>query len=212
MSRHLRGFGRRAVGVVIGEKLFGVSAAEVAVEDGEVDLREVHQHQRIERFTKRRINVETNQPCIQFQVLAEEHGHSLSFLLYSRFAVMLVLGYVWLPFVALPLFVTLETLDFRLLEAASDLWRGGEPPGDDAVIAAALRIERSASGGRHVAADDVVPITKGGAVQVYTSAGTFISSTSTNGLGKYLYKGLPSGNAPPRSATSRRACSAPPSR
>ncbi len=52
----------------------------------------------------------------------EAHGHSLSFLLYSRFAVMLVLGYVWLPFVALPIFVTLETLDFRLLEAASDLY------------------------------------------------------------------------------------------
>jgi spermidine/putrescine transport system permease protein len=48
-------------------------------------------------------------------------GHPLSFLLYSRFAVMLVLGYVWLPFVALPIFVTLESLDRRLLEAASDL-------------------------------------------------------------------------------------------
>jgi spermidine/putrescine transport system permease protein len=34
---------------------------------------------------------------------------------------MLVLGYVWLPFVALPIFVTLESLDRRLLEAASDL-------------------------------------------------------------------------------------------
>jgi spermidine/putrescine transport system permease protein len=49
-------------------------------------------------------------------------GHPLSFLLYSRFAVMLVLGYVWLPFVALPIFVTLDTLDRRLLEAASDLY------------------------------------------------------------------------------------------
>ena len=48
--------------------------------------------------------------------------HPLSFLLYSRFAVMLVLGYVWLPFVALPIFVTLETLDRGLLEAASDLY------------------------------------------------------------------------------------------
>jgi spermidine/putrescine transport system permease protein len=42
-------------------------------------------------------------------------------LLYSRFAVMLVLGYIWLPFVALPIFVSLESLDRRLLEAASDL-------------------------------------------------------------------------------------------
>jgi len=47
--------------------------------------------------------------------------HPLSQLLYSRFAVMLVLGYIWLPFVALPIFVSLESLDKRLLEAASDL-------------------------------------------------------------------------------------------
>ena len=47
--------------------------------------------------------------------------HPLSQLLYSRFAVMLVLAYVWVPFVALPIFVSLDTLDRRLLEAASDL-------------------------------------------------------------------------------------------
>jgi spermidine/putrescine transport system permease protein len=47
--------------------------------------------------------------------------HPISALLYSRFAVMLVLAYVWLPFVALPIFVSLESLDTRLLEAASDL-------------------------------------------------------------------------------------------
>jgi spermidine/putrescine transport system permease protein len=45
----------------------------------------------------------------------------ISQLLYSRFAVMLVLGYIWLPFVALPIFVSLESLDRQLLEAASDL-------------------------------------------------------------------------------------------
>jgi spermidine/putrescine transport system permease protein len=48
-------------------------------------------------------------------------GWSPPSLIYTRFAVMLVLGYVWLPFVALPIFVTLESLDRRLLEAASDL-------------------------------------------------------------------------------------------
>jgi len=48
-------------------------------------------------------------------------NHPISQLLYSRFAVMLVLGYIWLPFVALPIFVSLESLDRRLLEAASDL-------------------------------------------------------------------------------------------
>jgi spermidine/putrescine transport system permease protein len=47
--------------------------------------------------------------------------HPISQLLYSRFSVMLVLGYVWLPFVALPIFVSLESIDRRLLEAASDL-------------------------------------------------------------------------------------------
>src|SRR5580765_1807797 len=47
--------------------------------------------------------------------------HPVSQLLYSRFAVMLVLAYIWLPFVALPIFVSLETLDRSLLEAASDL-------------------------------------------------------------------------------------------
>ena len=53
--------------------------------------------------------------------------HPISQLLYSRFAVMLVLAYVWLPFVALPIFVSLESVDQSLLEAASDLgasrWR-----------------------------------------------------------------------------------------
>src|SRR2546427_10714651 len=47
--------------------------------------------------------------------------HPLSQLLYSRLAVMLVLAYVWLPFAALPIFVSLDGLDRRLLEAASDL-------------------------------------------------------------------------------------------
>ena len=51
----------------------------------------------------------------------------ISWLLYSRFTVMLVLTYIWVPFVALPVFVSLDNLDRSLLEAASDLgasrWR-----------------------------------------------------------------------------------------
>ena len=47
--------------------------------------------------------------------------HPISQLLYSRFAVILVLAYIWLPFVALPIFVSLENLDRSLLEAAADL-------------------------------------------------------------------------------------------
>jgi spermidine/putrescine transport system permease protein len=51
----------------------------------------------------------------------------ITWLLYSQFTVMLVLAYVWIPFVALPIFVSLDNLDRSLLEAASDLgssrWR-----------------------------------------------------------------------------------------
>src|ERR671931_601365 len=72
--------------------------------------------------------------------------HPISQLLYSRFAVMLVLGYIWLPFVALPIFVSLESLDRRLLEAASDLgasrlqafWRVTLPLSAPGVLAAFL--------------------------------------------------------------------------
>jgi spermidine/putrescine transport system permease protein len=73
-------------------------------------------------------------------------AHPISELLYSRFAVMLVLGYIWLPFVALPIFVSLESLDRRLLEAASDLgasrlqafWRVTLPLSLPGVVAAFL--------------------------------------------------------------------------
>ena len=51
----------------------------------------------------------------------------IEWLLYSRFTVMLVLAYIWVPFVALPIFVSLNGLDRSLLEAAGDLgasrWR-----------------------------------------------------------------------------------------
>ena len=40
--------------------------------------------------------------------------HPISQLLYSRFAVILVLVYIWVPFVALPIFVSLEWMDRRL--------------------------------------------------------------------------------------------------
>jgi spermidine/putrescine transport system permease protein len=48
-------------------------------------------------------------------------GDAVSWLLYSQFTVILTLIYVWVPFVALPIFVALESLDRRLLEAAADL-------------------------------------------------------------------------------------------
>jgi spermidine/putrescine transport system permease protein len=44
-----------------------------------------------------------------------------SFLLYSTDAVTVTLVYVWVPFVALPIFAALERIDPHLLEAAADL-------------------------------------------------------------------------------------------
>lgn len=48
-------------------------------------------------------------------------GDPIPALLYSKLTVIIVLVYAWVPFVALPIFVTLQSLDQRLLEAAADL-------------------------------------------------------------------------------------------
>ena len=48
-------------------------------------------------------------------------GDGIPWLIYSWFAVALVLFYSWVPFVALPIYVVLENMDTRLLEAAQDL-------------------------------------------------------------------------------------------
>ena len=45
----------------------------------------------------------------------------LSFLIYSQFTVMVVLTYAWVPFICLPIFISLENMDRKLLEAATDL-------------------------------------------------------------------------------------------
>ena len=62
-----------------------------------------------------------------FSVHLRSPDHPITWLLYSQFSVMLVLAYVWIPFVALPIFVSLDNLDPSLLEAAGDLgasrWR-----------------------------------------------------------------------------------------
>ena len=47
--------------------------------------------------------------------------HPLSFLIYSQFTVMVVLTYAWVPFICLPIFISLENMDRKLLEAATDL-------------------------------------------------------------------------------------------
>jgi spermidine/putrescine transport system permease protein len=49
------------------------------------------------------------------------HGDAISWLIYTKFSVGLVLFYSWVPFVAVPIFVILEDTDRRLLEAAHDL-------------------------------------------------------------------------------------------
>lgn len=45
----------------------------------------------------------------------------LTFLIYSQFTVIVVLTYAWVPFICLPIFLSFETIDRRLLEAAMDL-------------------------------------------------------------------------------------------
>jgi spermidine/putrescine transport system permease protein len=49
------------------------------------------------------------------------NGHAITWLIYSKFSVALVLFYAWVPFVALPIFVVLDNLDRRLLDASHDL-------------------------------------------------------------------------------------------
>lgn len=56
-----------------------------------------------------------------WQLGLRHQGNGISWLIYSWFSVALVLFYSWVPFVALPIFVVLENMDTRLLEAARDL-------------------------------------------------------------------------------------------
>ena len=51
-------------------------------------------------------------------------GERIPYLLYSQTTVLIVLIYSWVPFAALPIFVALENMDRRLLEAAADLRAG----------------------------------------------------------------------------------------
>jgi spermidine/putrescine transport system permease protein len=59
-----------------------------------------------------------------WQLGLRDHGDGVTWLIYSWFSVALVLFYTWVPFVALPIYVVLENLDTRLLEAAQDLGAG----------------------------------------------------------------------------------------
>jgi spermidine/putrescine transport system permease protein len=97
-------------------------------------------------------------------------GHPISALLYSRFAVMLVLGYVWLPFVALPIFVTLDNIDTRLLEAASDLYASR--------LQAFVRVTLPLSAPGVVAAFMFVFI---------PTVGEFVTPSLVGGTGGYMY-------------------------
>ena len=56
-----------------------------------------------------------------WQLGLRANGHAITWLIYSRFSVGLVLFYAWVPFVALPIFVVLDNMDRRLLDAAHDL-------------------------------------------------------------------------------------------
>lgn len=56
-----------------------------------------------------------------FELGLREEGNPVSFLIYSQFTVILVLLYAWVPFIILPIFIALENMDRRLLEAGTDL-------------------------------------------------------------------------------------------
>jgi spermidine/putrescine transport system permease protein len=56
-----------------------------------------------------------------WQLGLRAHGNAISWLIYSKFSVGLVLFYAWVPFVALPIFVVLDNLDRRLIDASHDL-------------------------------------------------------------------------------------------
>lgn len=58
-----------------------------------------------------------NSGLMSLRVISEP----LTFLIYSQFTVIIVLTYAWVPFICLPIFLSLETMDRRLLEAAMDL-------------------------------------------------------------------------------------------
>jgi spermidine/putrescine transport system permease protein len=56
-----------------------------------------------------------------FELGLRNPDNPVSFLIYSQFTVILVLLYAWVPFIILPIFIALENMDRRLLEAATDL-------------------------------------------------------------------------------------------
>jgi spermidine/putrescine transport system permease protein len=53
-----------------------------------------------------------------------DRGNAIEGLIYSNFAVGLVLFYAWVPFVAVPIFVVLDNLDRSLISASHDLGAG----------------------------------------------------------------------------------------
>jgi spermidine/putrescine transport system permease protein len=59
-----------------------------------------------------------------WQLHLRAQGHAITWLIYSKFSVALVLFYAWVPFVALPIFVVLDNMDRRLIDAAHDLGAG----------------------------------------------------------------------------------------
>ena len=60
-----------------------------------------------------------------FELGLRDPDNPVSFLIYSQFTVILVLLYAWVPFIILPIFIALETVDRRLLEAATDMGAAG---------------------------------------------------------------------------------------
>lgn len=88
----------------------------------------------------------------------------VSFLLYSRFSICVALIYIFLPFVALPVYAALESIPRSYVEASSDL---GSPPGATF---------------RHVVFPLTVPALAAGSTVVFClSFGDFITPTLLGG-------------------------------
>src|SRR5258708_10748434 len=60
------------------EELRRFLPSKVSVENGQVDGREIDHHQSIERITKIRVDVESKQLRVQFQVLTQKNRHTFS--------------------------------------------------------------------------------------------------------------------------------------
>ena len=54
---------------VVRQELSGLAASQIAIEDGPIDGRQVHEHQGVDGVAEGRIHIESDQASVQFEVL-----------------------------------------------------------------------------------------------------------------------------------------------